>query len=106
MKSLSHEIDFTRLVEAMITDALFDLGRYVFDKMVAIARSASSKEVEDLDNAEKLAIAAIAGAPVEIVTSREDHRLVVLKMRTAVPVGIAKIDGKFHVAIAPKPFTR
>lgn len=106
MNILSHKIDFTKLAEATLTNELFDQGRYIFDQMVAIARAASHKDVADLDDAEKFAIAAIAGAPVKTVTGLDDQRLVILKMRTAVPVGIAKIDGKFHVAIAPKPITR
>lgn len=73
------------------------LDDYIFLWAKNIALLALDKEVAELTEEEKFAIALIAGVPLARNENAMDGNAFTMKMKT-VPCSIVKIDGKFHVA--------
>lgn len=66
-------------------------------RLIGLAKGSLQKEVADLTEDERCAIAWCAG--VEMVTSEPDYTTDSVRVRysTKNPIGIVKIDGKFRV---------
>lgn len=76
-----------------------DLNGEAVDRLIAAAKAAQFKSVDELDETERTAIAILAGA--EYLADINDDGL--LRLRTRYRVGIYKADGKFNVVEANRP---
>lgn len=74
-------------------DTLLDIAPDVMDQLITIAKGAEHKEVDELDETERTAIAVLAGADIRTRTTRNGT----LEIRTKHKVGITKENGVFNV---------
>jgi len=81
-----------------MADPLLDLPFVALDIMISDAKSAQFKEVEELTDNERIAIAVFSGAEMLSAFNESGN----LELRTRWPIGIQKINGKFEVSEAPR----
>jgi hypothetical protein len=76
-----------------------DAIRKYYERLLATAQAAATKDVADLTNDDKVALAAVAGAEIETVQDPNDPFRCTLK--TVNPVGFARLtpDGPITVYV-------
>ncbi len=81
-----------------MSDLLLDLPMSAIDNLISEAKAAEFKEVDELTETERVAIAVFSGAEVISAVNERGN----LEVRTRWPVGIKKINGKFEVFERPR----